>query len=260
MNHDLIKKEYQKLLNQLQDIETRLRCSPEGNLVISHEAAYSKWYHRLASEKYYIPKANRQLAEKLAAKKYLSLLREELLLEKKALEAYLRLHPAEPTYDKIQRTASPEFLKLLAPHFKPLSSELSEWASAAFDTNLGNPEHLIHKTSSGIYVRSKSEALIATLLSAQQIPFRYECALRLGQTILYPDFTIRHPQTGSFYYWEHFGMMEHDGYCRNIGSKLQLYCTHDIIPGVNLLLSFESMKHPLDTSMVQDMIHRFFLT
>lgn len=260
MNIELIKKEYKKLLGQLRNIEAELKCAPEGNLIISHDGSYSKWYNRVAASKCYIPKTNRKLAEQLAAKKYLSMLREELLKEKKALEAYLRLHPVESACNEILNTAPPDFLKLLAPYFRPLSTELSEWASAAFDANPRNPEHLIHKTGCGISVRSKSEALIATLLSAEKIPFRYECALKLGQVTLYPDFTIRHPGTSAFYYWEHFGMMDHDGYCHNIGAKLQLYCTHDIMPGINLLLTFESMQHPLDTSLVQDMIQRFFLT
>lgn len=260
MNTQTIKTEYKELLAQLQNIEAELQRSPEGNLIISHEGSYTKWYNRLASSKCYIPKANRKLAEQLAAKKYLCLLRDELLKEKKALETYLRLHPAESACEKILHTASPEFLKLLAPHFQPLSANLSEWASAPFDTNPKNPEHLIHKTGCGIFVRSKSEAIIASLLSAEKIPFRYECSLKLGSTTLYPDFTIRHPRTGAFYYWEHFGMMEHDSYCHNMGAKLQLYCSHGIMPGINLLLTFESKQHPLDTSLVQDTIQRFFLT
>ena len=35
------------------------------------------------------------------------------------------------------------------------------------------------------------------------IPFRYECALTLGNTTVYPDFTIMHPNTGELIYREH---------------------------------------------------------
>lgn len=115
------KKNTKKPLGQLRNIEAELKCAPEGNLIISHDGPYSKWYNRVAALKCYIPKTNRKLAEQLAAKKYLFMLREELLKEKKALEAYLRLHPVESAYNEILNTAPPDFLKLLAPHFRPLS-------------------------------------------------------------------------------------------------------------------------------------------
>lgn len=56
------------------------------------------------------------------------------------------------------------------------------------------PERLIHKTSAGIDVRSKSEAMIVQVLHSHKIPFRYECALHIGSITLYPDFTIRIPR------------------------------------------------------------------
>ena len=57
-------------------------------------------------------------------------------------------------------------------------------------------------------MRSKSEAMIAMSLYVQKIPYRYECELKLGSITLFPDFTIRHPETGEIFYWEHFGMMD----------------------------------------------------
>lgn len=78
-----------------------------------------------------------------------------------------------------------------------------------------HPEHLKHPCLSGHLVRSKSELLIDQALFTHQIPFRYECALKLNDLTLYPDFTIRHPETGQFFYWEHFGMMDSPTYSQN---------------------------------------------
>ena len=61
-------------------------------------------------------------------------------------------------------------------------------------------------------LRSKSEAIIDMILYKNGIPFRYEEKIVLGDVILYPDFVIRHPKTGDFYYWEHFGMMDDEDY------------------------------------------------
>ena len=43
----------------------------------------------------------------------------------------------------------------------------------------------MHKGSSGNYVRSKSESMIDMVLYIHKIPFRYECALILGETTLF---------------------------------------------------------------------------
>ena len=84
--------------------------------------------------------------------------------------------------------------------------------SGPYDQNPLFPEQRIHKCASGHLVRSKSEAIIDMVLYTNQVPFRYECALTLGKTVIYPDFTIRDPSSGKTYYWEHFGMMDQPSY------------------------------------------------
>ena len=128
-----------------------------------------------------------------------------------------------------------------------------------YDCKQIHPEHLIHKSSSGNLVRSKSESIIDMLLYINKIPFRYECALSLGNITLYPDFTIRHPQTKEFYYWEHFGMMDNTIYTQNTFTKLQLYISHGIFPGTNLITTFETSNNPLDIQTVERIIKQNFL-
>ena len=93
-------------------------------------------------------------------------------------------------------------------HCTPIEKELAEWQSASYEKNPNHPENLKIQSISGNWVRSKSEALIDMILYVNKIPFRYECGLQLGSRLMYPDFTIRHPKTGEFYYWEHFGLMD----------------------------------------------------
>lgn len=97
------------------------------------------------------------------------------------------------------------------------------------------------------------------LLHVNSIPFRYECELQLGETTLYPDFTLRHPLTGNLFYWEHFGMMDNPAYCRNVSSKLQLYFSHGIIPSINLITTYETKDDPLDVEIVEGIIQHYFL-
>lgn len=153
-----------------------------------------------------------------------------------------------------------EYGRLLATTGQPTSEILREWMRESYDKNTKYPEQLNHKARSGNMVRSKSEELIDMYLSTYQIPFRYECALQLGNTIIYPDFTIRHPITGDVYYWKHFGMMDDSNYSSNAFSKLQLYMFNGIIPGKKLITTYETKDHPLDSEQIEKIIRLYFLT
>lgn len=74
-----------------------------------------------------------------------------------------------------------------------------------------------------------------------------------------PDFTIRHPETGDCYYWEHFGLMDHAAYAQNAFSKMQLYTANGILPSAQLITTYESRDKPLDLELVEDYIRHYFL-
>ena len=116
-------------------------------------------------------------------------------LEKEAIDSYFR-HLSRPKYKstKLLEAGSP-YLELMSSCFTCESQDLLHWAQAPYAHNQQYVEQCIHKTSSGNLVRSKSEAIIDMLLSINKIPFRYECELRLKGTVIFPDFTIRHPIT-----------------------------------------------------------------
>ena len=255
-----IKSKYQHLSEQLSLIETRLQSLPDGKLICCKDGSKTKWYTSNGHSKTYIPKKEREFAEQLAEKKYLLFLKNELSHEQNLLSHYLKHHSQKPPHSMQMLESSFGYSELLQPVFKPISVELSEWASADYERNEKNMENLIHKTSLGFYVRSKSEAMIAMLLHINRIPFRYECALHLPECTLYPDFTIRHPFTGEVSYWEHFGMMDNESYSKNVFTKLQTYASNQLLPSVNLLTTFETREHPLDTELVENMIRHYFLS
>ena len=89
---------------------------------------------------------------------------------------------------------------------------------------------LIHRTVRGEAVRSKSEVIIANLLYAQDVPYRYEEPLEIDSTVKYPDFTIDDDDTGETYYWEHLGMLDDAAYRRAWKEKLLWYESHGIVP------------------------------
>lgn len=253
-----MKNEHHQLCMQLDEIQKKLAFLPDGRLICTHNGNRFKWYHTDGKTKTYIPKQNRALAEQLAVKKYLLLQVQNILQEKRSIEYYLRHHDTNIKQADELLTAS-EYQELLAPYFSPVSQEFSAWMHAPYERNKKHPEQLIHKTSSGNLVRSKSEAIIDMLLFMNKIPFRYECELQLGETTLYPDFTLRHPLTGQYFYWEHFGMMDNQSYCRNTSAKLQLYFSHGIIPAINLITTYETRESPLNIEIVEGIIQHYFL-
>lgn len=243
---------------QISSIKEQLKLLPPGKLVCSQNGEYQKWYQSDGHKKIYIPKANKQLAEQLARKKYLSLLLEDLKNEKKAIQFYLRHSSFHGKCERLL-TDDSEYKNLLTPYFSPLSEELSTWSKTEYESNPNYQEQLVHKGSSGIFVRSKSESMIDMVLYIHKIPFRYECALTLGETTLYPDFTIRHPKTGEIFYWEHFGLMDNPTYSKNAYAKLQLYTNHGIIPSIHLITTYETKEHPLTAENIEKIVKNYFL-
>ena len=238
--------EYHRLQTQIEETQQELAALPNGKLTCAQGSYGYKWYHTIDHTRTYLPKSKQSMAEQLAVKKYLKLLLKHLEHEKTALEFYLRHHSDSFQNDITHLTGHPGYQELLASYFQLKSDTAQTWANAPYDRNMKFPEHLVHKTSSGIDVRSKSEAMIALFLHTNRIPFRYECALNVGGVVLYPDFTIMHPKTSKIYYWEHFGLMDDPAYVKNVGSKLQLYMTNGIIPSIQLITTYETKANPLN--------------
>lgn len=92
-------------------------------------------------------------------------------------------------------------------------------------------ERLIHKTTRGEFVRSKSEVIIADCLLANQVEYMYEKKL-IGKdgSERYPDFTIMDEDSGDVYYWEHLGMLMDEEYSYKWKSKLNWYKDQGIAP------------------------------
>lgn len=253
--------ERDRLIREIRAIRNKLSKLPAGQLICTKNRNRFKWYRSDGSKQSYtyIPKGKRELAEQLAAKKYLTLLEEELIQEQKAVESYLELHSGDESSAGHLLSDHSGYRELLSPYFRPLSQELQEWSSAPYEHNEKYPEKLIHKTCAGVFVRSKSEAMIAAFLYMNKIPFRYECAVYLGEVTGYPDFTIRHPQTGQIYYWEHFGMMDNSEYRKKALTKLELYAANGIYPSVQLLMTFETKGNPLNAGMIENILKFYFL-
>lgn len=256
---------YQKLLSRsnyleekIQMLKTEIANLPDGKICCVHESKRVKWMYKKADTYKYIRKKDRSFAEKLAQKKYLEKLCLKYQSELYAINLFLKHYKASDD-DLAKMLSDPAYQELLHPFLKPESKELEEWQNEAYEKNLAHPENLIYPTSSGNVVRSKSEALIDLYLFTSKIPFRYECALELNGTVIYPDFTVINEKTRKIYYWEHFGMMDNPVYVQKAFSKMQLYASNQIYPDVQLITTFETRDVPLTTERINQIIQQYFV-
>jgi len=87
-----------------------------------------------------------------------------------------------------------------------------------------HPEALISRTSLGIAVRSKSEVVVADVLTSLGISYEYERPLHSRsepKDFRLPDFTVTYE--GDEYFWEHLGMLDLPVYAERWERKLRWY-------------------------------------
>jgi len=248
--------ESKRLEEQMKFLKSQIKELPEGKLICAHNENRWKWYCSDGHKSVYIPKKEQKFAEKLAEKRYLSLLYEDICQEKAAIDYYLRHH--KPSKAEEMLIEESEYQKLLSSTFKSQSQEMTDWINSQYEICKKYPEKRIFKTASRNKVRSKSEVLIDMALYTNKIPFRYECELILGESIVYPDFTIKHPKTGRIVYWEHFGRMDDEKYARGAILKLKTYIENGIIPSVDLITTYETKECPLDYETVEKIVKEYF--
>ena len=112
-----------------------------------------------------------------------------------------------------------------------------EWGLQPYKESFFHPENKTNRTSTGKYVRSKSELLIYETLINYGIPFHYDEERQVNGLLTVMDFTFQ-DITKDCFYWEHFGMMDSPKYARKNFRKLDNYYDAGIIPGYNLIITF----------------------
>lgn len=251
-----VKRKIISIHEELNKIAVLEKQFPEGELLCQKNTNRYKWYFKNQDKKTYLFKSNRDLAEKLALKKYYMCRKKELEKELLACRAYLRILGTPGKAEQI--LLHPEYGRLLRNYFVPMNEELNKWQNEEYDKCQKYEETLLIKGTQGKMLRSKSEAMIDMMLYKHRIPFHYEEKLILNGRVIYPDFVVRHPKTGSYYYWEHFGMMDDEEYCGHACDKIKLYCENGILPSINLITTYETKQHPLSLKTVEQIIQEYF--
>lgn len=207
----------------------------------------------------YLAAADCELASKLAQRSYCERVLREALHERKQLERLLNGYK-ENGIAKIWSGMHPKRRELVIP-FEITDDEYAEqWQNEPYEGKKLDEGERSFLTERGEHVRSKSEKIIADMLSLRDVPYHYEQPLKLvGWGIVYPDFRILNRRTREEFILEHFGMMDNPEYVKNYVRKIKMYEHNGIFVGSNLLCTYETAAEPLEPEMVDALIRRFLL-
>ena len=135
-----------------------------------------------------------------------------------------------------------------------------EWARTAYEKSSYKSESRVHRTSKGLSVRSKSEALIAEKLYEYGIPFRYEEVLHFGGrgSMMIPDFVLPNA-AGGLYYWEHCGLAGDAEYMKRHRQKIENYEKIGVVPWKNLIVTYDDEYGNINTAIIDSEIRNKLL-
>jgi hypothetical protein len=169
----------------------------------------------------------------------------------------------------LHQGSATDLQKLSSERYSATAGRLTNLFAAPNPVQVGDKfleERLIHITSRGEAVRSKSEVIIANLLHARKVHYHYETPLEIAGVTKYPDFTIEDDDTGVTYYWEHCGMLSDPGYRKRWDTKKEWYLAQNIIPhekggGQNgtLIITEDSPSGGISSQVIEEIIVKVIL-
>ena len=258
--------EYGWLQNVISEVKNRVSNAPHGQLRIARKRKGVEYYYKeedfaqrdKSSNGRYIRKDEYSLAVQLAQRDY------DKNIFKKAVERSVCI---DEFLKKYQKTSLKEVYsktneyrkKLITPVIISDEEYIKQWQEINYKGKSFEDEENEIITERGERVRSKSEKIIADKLYALGIPYRYEYPLTLARGVrIYPDFTILKMPEREEVYLEHFGMMDDAYYVDNALYKLNTYEKNQIYLGVNLFITHETSKNPLNTRALDGMLRKLF--
>ena len=134
----------------------------------------------------------------------------------------------------------------------------NDWGHQPYVQSTFRKEEKIHRTSDGIFVRSKSEALICEILMKYGIQFHYEEILETGEKKYIPDFTIKRAD-GKIVYWEHCGLTSDFQYMQRHNNKIAAYSAIGILPCKNLIITYDDNSGNIDTHTIETHIKAYLI-
>ena len=270
-------KEINRLEKMLKGIDMFLSVAPEGYLKWQNKNGKTYYYQQYMQDvpmiadktmdtenfdkwkRKYIRKRDIGIVAALAQKNYYSSVKPLVQKQLKELKQFVNKYPKE-NLEEIYEALSVERKRFVKPLQVSVKQKIIQWEAEVYEKNTKYSENLKFETDQGELVRSKSEVIIANLLYQNQNHILYKNERPLEKTIegrskiVYPDFTILSKRTGKIIYWEHAGRMDDPYYVNDFVKKMNTYVTNGLLPGKDVILTYETQNNPLEISAVKRMI------
>lgn len=191
---------------------------------------------------------NRDLVWKLARKEYLAaampLVEQNISAVKRLIQGYQDTNP-QAILDRLPV----EYSRIIDAQEAQWIEKKRCWLAEDFDQSTFRTWEKDHVTAKGLWVRTKSEVIVAERLDYYGIPYRYEQMLYIENRDFAPDFTIL--TRNGLIYWEHAGKVNDGQYMANHIWKLSYYHKADIVPWKNLIVTYDRMEGGFDARIIE---------
>ena len=165
------------------------------------------------------------------------------------------LRVIDPNVAAVPDYPNPVFDKSLLPKPAALSigsMDPRDWAAQPYCANTKNLHRKIHMTARGVACRSKNEVLVLEKYDALQIPYHYDEVVQLPDRYVSPDVIFPDPY-GMLIYHEHAGLQTEE-YLNDFSEKIQAYAACGILPGYNLIVTFDHDDGGINMDMIESLI------
>lgn len=253
--------EFNRLLKLSEKRLKELNDVPPDIIRTFYSKGHPQLNYRKAGEKkgHYLKKDDYQKAAMIVQKEYEEKIRQAIIKQKNKLEKFLcGFEPGFP--ENILNSFKGAKRDLITPIRPSDNDYISQWLASNPGCRNPFPDTPLFETQRGELVRTKSEKILADLFYSYNIPYQYEPAFILKNGITkYPDFVLLKVRERKTFYWEHMGLAGNEEYSSDNLNKLALYESSGLIPGVNLILTFESKKIPFDIKLAKQIIETTLL-
>ena len=269
MSKSLIIEEIKKTITELDIMLPQLKSSKNlkinGSLQCSSRGDTINYYQVFDDgSKKYLGRNDQQLIIALANKRHFCKMTDAVERERDQLDRCLKILESGTQIsdiDKVYPSLHEGIRKLSGPFSITDDGYVMRWLKK--NSYLRNRKQLSgqNKTLKGEYVKSKSEVIIADRMTYYGVPYVYEIttAKDAFDEMRYPDFFILNKRTRKEYFWEHLGKMGDPKYAAANQVKMEQFSKQGIIPGKNLIVSFECGDRPLSTEYVDTIIKQLLV-
>lgn len=217
-------------------------------ICIKNGRAY--YYGKKKGKEVYLGSAENETVRGIRELRFCRAMLEVLEKNIKAMEAFLEKY-SSPSAAAV-KAALPKHYRptrpteyALHPEKNPIWQRFRAMQAHKAKIPVHYPENLKILTFDGTAVRSRVEALLYERFSAAGFYVIYEYPIEYAPgKFIRPDFLLIHPETGAIFLWEHLGLWYHETssefYRNEFNGKTDIYRNLGFIPGVNLLMSFET--------------------